>query len=273
MREHALAAARSSTRPTYRQPIEHHNPMETHATTVVWRRRPADRLRHDPGRRRTCASTSPRRSASKPSNVRVINPYVGGGFGSRAAAVVRTSCWPRWPRTSCRALGRVVLDAPADVQLVGHRPEDDQTIALGADARRHAARRSRHDVDRRRPRATRTTPRSVVQLAVALLLRVRRTCSVAHARARSTSRRPTFMRAPGEATGMFALESAMDELAYALGIDPLELRLRNHADPRRARGQAVLEQVAARVLRAGAPSGSAGRGARRRRARCATATS
>ena len=41
---------------------------------------------------------------------------------------------------------------------------------------------------------------------------------------------PTFMRAPGEASGSFALESAMDELAYALKIDPIELRLRNYAD-------------------------------------------
>jgi len=62
---------------------------------------------------------------------------------------------------------------------------------------------------------------------------------------------PTYMRAPGENPGMFAIESAMDELAYALSIDPVQLRLINHADARSARRKGVVEQVAEGVLRAG----------------------
>ncbi|MGN5478534.1 molybdopterin cofactor-binding domain-containing protein [Cupriavidus basilensis] len=59
---------------------------------------------------------------------------------------------------------------------------------------------------------------------------------------------PTFMRAPGEASGSFALECALDELADKLGMDPVALRLRNHADADPGKWTAVLEQVAARML-------------------------
>ncbi len=59
---------------------------------------------------------------------------------------------------------------------------------------------------------------------------------------------PTYMRAPGESSGNFALESAIDELAVALKLDPLEFRLRNYAETRPAREQAVRQQDAARVL-------------------------
>ena len=69
---------------------------------------------------------------------------------------------------------------------------------------------------------------------------------------------PGSMRAPGEAQGGFALESAIDELSYALGIDPLQLRLRNYAETPSAARAALVEQGAARVLRGRRASGSGG---------------
>ena len=69
---------------------------------------------------------------------------------------------------------------------------------------------------------------------------------------------PTFQRAPGEATGTFALEVAMDELAVALEIDPVALRLSNYADKEPVERQAVVEQAAARLLPPGCRSDSAG---------------
>ena len=83
---------------------------------------------------------------------------------------------------------------------------------------------------------------------------------------------PTFQRAPGESTGTFALESAMDELSYELDIDPIELRLKNYAERDPESEPAVVEQVAARVLSSWARSNSDGRSAIRSRARCATAS-
>ena len=82
---------------------------------------------------------------------------------------------------------------------------------------------------------------------------------------------PTFTRGPGEALGVFTLETAMDELASQLGIDPVELRLRNHTpvDPARP---PVVQRRARRSACASAPSGSAGPSGTRRRARPATAT-
>ena len=82
---------------------------------------------------------------------------------------------------------------------------------------------------------------------------------------------PTYMRAPGEASGVFALESAMDELAVALNIDPVELRLRNEPEQRRVQEAAVLEPLDAGMLPGSPPSASAGAGATPSRARCATA--
>ena len=79
---------------------------------------------------------------------------------------------------------------------------------------------------------------------------------------------PTFMRAPGEASGVFALESAMDELAVALNIDPVELRLRN--EPSRTSSKSCRSRAARRGNATGSPpSASAGAGATPSRAPCA----
>ena len=81
---------------------------------------------------------------------------------------------------------------------------------------------------------------------------------------------PNHMRGPGEASGIFALESAMDELSYELGIDPIELEPPQRAEDRRSRKQTVLQPLADRSATNLAPSASAGREGLPIRARCAT---
>ncbi len=83
---------------------------------------------------------------------------------------------------------------------------------------------------------------------------------------------PTYMRGPGATTGTFALESAMDDLAHRLGMDPIELRLRNEPDHDQTRRPAVLHSAADRMPAAQVPTSSAGREAIRHHGRRATAT-
>ncbi len=73
-------------------------------------------------------------------------------------------------------------------------------------------------------------------------------CITKYRLVRGNIQTPLYMRAPGECSGVFALDSALDELAYKLKIDPLEMRIRNHADTRSVERSAVVQQVAARML-------------------------
>jgi xanthine dehydrogenase YagR molybdenum-binding subunit len=109
---------------------------------------------------------------------------------------------------------------------VGHRPQTEQHMQLGADAA-GALQAVTHDT---------VSETSIVDEFVEPCgvfsrdLYAVRNYAMSHALARLNVSKPTFQRGPGESTGSFAMESAMDELAYELGMDPLELRLRNYAD-------------------------------------------
>jgi xanthine dehydrogenase YagR molybdenum-binding subunit len=157
-------------------------------------------------------------------NVRSLCPYVGGGFGSKG------SVWSHvvLAAMAARQVGRpvkLVLDRNQMFGPVGARPFTEQRLTLAAmtDGRLTA---SRHDV---------IAHTSMIEDWIepcALVTRMLYGCpnqETTHRLARMNLGTPTFMRAPGEASGSFALESAMDELAYALSMDPLQLRLRNYA--------------------------------------------
>jgi xanthine dehydrogenase YagR molybdenum-binding subunit len=109
---------------------------------------------------------------------------------------------------------------------VGYRPPTRQSIALAADGDGKLV-ALRHDV------VSATSTFEDWTESSAMVTRMLYACpngTTTHRLVKLNLGTPTFQRAPGEATGSFALETAMDELAYKLGIDPLELRLRNHAD-------------------------------------------
>jgi xanthine dehydrogenase YagR molybdenum-binding subunit len=158
-------------------------------------------------------------------NVRVIDPFVGGGFGCKGSTwshVVLAAMAAREVRRPVR----IVLDRWQMFGPVGGRPTTEQHVVLAAkrDGRLTAL---RHDV---------VSHTSVLEDYVEGSASPSR--SVYACPAGTTSHRlatlnlgvPTFQRAPGESTGTFALESAMDELALALNVDPVELRLANHSD-------------------------------------------
>jgi xanthine dehydrogenase YagR molybdenum-binding subunit len=219
-----LAAARTKLTQTYTTPVENHNPMEPHATIAVWHGDTKlvlyDATQGIFGVRNKIAKTF----GLDPRDVRVIDHYVGGGFGCKGTPWSHVAL----AALAARAVGRpvkLVVTRPQMFALVGHRPHTIQTVTLAADAAgkltaiRHAvvSETSRFD-EFAEPSALQTRHLYSCPNVV-----------TSHKLVRIDIPTPTFQRAPGEATGTFALETAMDELAYALALDPLELRIRNHA--------------------------------------------
>ena len=209
---------------TYSTPKQFHNPMETHATVASW---DGDKLtlwdatQNISGDKATVA-----RILSIPEeNVHTICPYVGGGFGSKGST---------WSHVVLAAMAARQINRPVQLSLerpqmfgpVGGRPQTEQHVTLAA-TRNGKLTAIKHECyshtsfieDFLEPSAAQTemlydcpallTSQKLVQLNVGT---------------------PTYQRAPGEATGTFALESAMDELAHKLKMDPIALRLANYAE-------------------------------------------
>lgn len=219
-----LAEAEVRIDAVYTTPLEHHNPIEPHATLAEW---DGDALTlHDAtqyvfGVRETIAATF----GIDAENVRVVSPFVGGGFGCKG------SVWSHvgLAAMAARELGRPVRLALDRTQMfgpVGGRPRTEQHFVVGA-RRDGTLTAIRHDV------ISHTSRFEDFVEQCAQPTRALYACpsgATSHRLARMDVATPTFQRAPGESTGNFAIESAMDELAYQLGIDPLDLRLKNHAE-------------------------------------------
>ncbi len=217
------AFERSSVRvdETYTTPAEHNNPMEPHATLAWWdgdQLTLIDSTQGPPRVREMIAQLF----GLDLSQVRVVAEHVGGGFGSKGS--VRPNAV--LAAMAARVTGRPIKCALSRQQLfalVGYRTPTIQRIRLGAgsDGRLNAI---GHDVVEQ----TSTVKEFAEQTAVATRHMYaapnRRT---AHRLVRLDVPTPAWMRAPGECPGMFALESAMDELATACRVDPVELRIRN----------------------------------------------
>ncbi len=229
--ERALRAAEVVVDATYRTPAEHNNPMEPHATVASWEGDQLTLFDSNQGPSRV-ARVIAGVFGLRPDQVRVITEHVGGGFGGKGQ--------PR-PSVVLAALAARVVRRPVKLAVtrrqmfavVGHRTPTIQRVRLAArpDGQLTAI---AHDVIEQ----SSTLKEFAEQTAVA-------TRHMYAAANRSTSHRlvrldvptPSWMRAPGECPGMFALESAMDELALACGVDPVELRIRNEpaADPETGR--------------------------------------
>ncbi len=219
-----LASADVTVEATYTTPDETNNPMGLFATVAFW---DGDSLTvHDSnqwphGVRATLAAAF----GVPESGVRVLTPFVGGGFGAGLRV------WPHVVLTAlaARTAGRpvkLVLTRPQMFTGIGHRTRTVQHIRLGAD-------RSGHLTALDHEAKASITVEDETYEPVAADSATAYACPNADTRdsqARLNIPNPTFMRAPGEAQGNFALESALDELAYAIGLDPLELRLRNYAE-------------------------------------------
>ena len=222
--DRALAAAFTRVEATYTTPFETHNPMEPHATVAVWQ---GDRLTlYDATqgifevRRKVSASFGlPKES------VRVISHFLGGGFGCKGSVWSHVILAVMAARLLQRPV-KLALTRPQMFGLVGGRPRTRQRVSLGASAT-GAITAIRHDS----LSATSTFDEFVEHVtAPTRAVYASPNVSTRERLVRLDIGTPTFMRAPGESSGSFAVESAMDELAVALQLDPLELRLRNHAD-------------------------------------------
>ena len=216
-----LAASAHRVDHVYSTPVEHHHPMEPHATVAVWEG--ADKLTlYDAtqGVGLTGAIAAYFLSL-KPENVRVIAPFVGGGFGSKGL----------WLHTLLVAIAAKAAGRPVKLALtrqmmqtnVGHRAATIQRVSLGTDpAGKLSVLRHHTDTYNNLTQFFEPSGKQSLVLYKAPLREV--TYNVAKLN-RGT---PTFMRAPGETPGTFALESAMDEMAYQLKMDPIAFRIANH---------------------------------------------
>ncbi len=222
--DEGFARATKRVDATYTTPMEHHNPIEPHATIAAWK---GDKLtlydatQYISGVKQTVAKTL----GIPPDNVRVVSKYVGGGFGCKGSVWSHVVLAAMAAQKANRPV-KLVVARPQMFGPVGGRPRTEQHIVLGAaDDGRLAA--LRHDVVSHTSQIEDFTEPSAAPTRV---LYACPNASTTHRLVKLNVGTPTFQRAPGEATGTFALEVAMDELAYALGMDPLELRLRNYAD-------------------------------------------
>ncbi len=223
--DHALATATHKLQLTYTTPNENHNPMEPHATIAVWQG--ADHLTlYDAtqgifGVRDRLAEVF----GIPKDNVRVVNHYVGGGFGCKGSAWSHVGLCALAAKVVQRPV-KLVITRPQMFSLVGHRPHTVQTIAIGCDAGGNLV-GIRHDV------VSETSQFDEFVEPAAMQTRMLYACDNVATKqelVRIDVPTPTFQRAPGLSTGTYAIECAMDELAYAAKLDPLELRLRNYAE-------------------------------------------
>ncbi|TCR65705.1 xanthine dehydrogenase family protein molybdopterin-binding subunit [Bosea sp. BK604] len=208
----------------YSLATEHHNPMELHGTTVVWESGGKITV-HDKtqGTLNTQGYVTSVFGLSS-DDVRVVSPFVGGGFGSALRP---------HHQLFLAVMASLVLERSVRVEMTRtqmfshvHRPQTINTVAISADPDGHilslqhnaVAATSRYE----------DYQENVVNWSG--MLYHSEATQLGYELAKLDIPTPGDMRAPGAPTGLFALESAMDELAHATGIDPIELRLRNYTE-------------------------------------------
>lgn len=221
--EENFAQAPFRVHQSYSTPSEHHNPMEPHATIAKWQ---DDRL--------TVWTKTQGVSNSKEflaavfeleeNQVQVISPYVGGAFGSGLRPQYQVVLAAQAAKVLQRPV-KVVLTRPQMFSF-GHRPAIKQEVKLSA-GRDGKLTCLSHKAWSATSRFEHFTP-TIVNWGGSLYATPHATFE--HYLVPMDIYTPLDMRAPGGATGMHALECAMDELAYLLGMDPLEFRLVNYAE-------------------------------------------
>ncbi|HEX6341966.1 xanthine dehydrogenase family protein molybdopterin-binding subunit [Umezawaea sp.] len=243
--EAALAAADVAVDATYRTPYQNHNALEPHALTVVWHG--DDLVVHDASQVVVhTAWTLAHMFGIEEERVHVTAPYVGGHFGGKGV-------WSHQPLAvaAAKLAGRPVrlaLSRKSVYRLVGGRSLTEQRVAIGAsaDGRFEAlihTGTSAHTRNDALVEAFPFTSRSAYATRTLLI-----DCQGAY----QDMLTPSTMRAPGEAVGSFALESAVDEVAVALGLDPVELRIRNEPAVDPTSGRPFSSRHVVEAWRAGA---------------------
>ncbi|MCC3155049.1 xanthine dehydrogenase family protein molybdopterin-binding subunit [Hymenobacter sp. BT770] len=220
-----MASAPVKLTAVYTHAINHHNPMEPGSTTAVWEA--PDRLtvyESTQGVTRTQKSLATMLGLPQ-DQVRVVTKYLGGGFGCKG------SCWPHTVLTAQAAKGvgrpvKLVLTRRQQFTSMGHREDQTQTLMLGASQEGKL-------LSLIHEKTSTTSPWDNYAEANSKIINILYDCPTFESHyqlARGNVMTSTFTRAPGEAPGSFAIECLMDDLAYQLNIDPIEIRLRNYAE-------------------------------------------
>lgn len=220
----AIAGAPVQAGGDYSQPSRHANPMEPSAILAAWddgRLTVYDAVQHLPAVQSALAAAF----GIEASQVRVVSPHTGGGFGVKAFV---------WPHEILASMAAKVVRRPVKLVLsrqqmyamVGPQPQMTQEVRLGASPTGKLL-GIRHDV----ANVTGVTD-DYVEFGSAPARSFYACDDIATSQSvrRGHMTLPTFMRSPWDGPGSFALGSAMDELARALGVDPLDLRLANYAE-------------------------------------------
>ncbi len=209
----------------YTSPIEVHNPMEMHAVTVVWEGEDKVTL-YDKTQSLADAQKNIMNLYNLPqTNVRIISKYIGGAFGS---------AFNFWPHTAAAVMGAKKVGKPLKLSLsrdqmftlVGFRPQAVQKIGMGAQQDGKLTGIT-HEAD------ACTSSYETFTEGIVNISRTLYACPNVNTRYKLYPLDisvPTWMRGPGETTGTYALECAIDEMAYAVNMDPLEFRLLNYSE-------------------------------------------
>ncbi len=245
--EKAFLSAQFKLDETYITPIEHHQPMAPHATLAVWDADDKLTIYNESqvvnGVQNAVAGTF----GLKPEQVRVITPHVGGGFGSKGGA---------WGHVIVAAIAAKITRRPVKLALtrnmmvnsVGLRQKNYQHIRLAAtkDGKLTAL-------------AHETTTHCAINEEfvepcgdVSEHMYAAENLKVTYKVVPMNIILPTYNRAPGKSTGSFALESAIDELAYKLKIDPVEFRIKNEPDKDPSSGKPWSSRSLVQALQKGA---------------------
>jgi xanthine dehydrogenase YagR molybdenum-binding subunit len=215
----------------YNTPINAHYPIELSSTIASWNGEALtlyDSTRWITGERKALAGYL----GMPEGHIHILSPLVGGAFGSKSFL---------WMHVVLAAIASRAIQRPVKLVLTrdhmfsstGHRPRTQQDISLVADTNGKILSSAHHTLTETSTVGHFCEPTG---LSTRFLYRSPRMV-VSHRVARINSPTPCFMRGPGEAPGLFALEVAMDELAYETGLDPVELRRRNHVDCDQASGK------------------------------------
>ena len=230
----------------YETPIEHHNPMEPHSTIAFWEGEKLTLYNGSQivnGAQGSAAATL----NIEPENVRIVTPFIGGGFGSKGG---------QWANLIIAAIAAKVVNRPVKLALarqqmfnsVGLRQRNQQKMRLAAtkdgklttlahETTTHCAINNEFvepcgDCSK----VLYDTPNSLISYRVVPLNIIL----------------PTYTRGPGKSTGSFALESAMDELAYKLKMDPIEFRIKNEPAKDPSNGKPFSSKTTVQCLQEGA---------------------
>ncbi|MCX6218097.1 xanthine dehydrogenase family protein molybdopterin-binding subunit [Spirosoma sp.] len=242
----ALRDAEFKVEEVYETPIEHHHPLEPHATIAEWN---GDRVTlYNSSQIVNGAQSAAANTLNiKPEQVRIITPYIGGGFGSKGG---------QWANLVLTAVAAKQVNRPVKLALtrqqmvnsVGLRQRNHQKVSLAAtkDGKLTAL---AHEI---------TTHGAIKEEFVepcgdcSKVMYAVPNSLITYRAVPMNVILPTYTRGPGKSTGSFALESAMDELAYALKMDPIELRIKNEPERDPSNGKPWSSRKAVDCLQVGA---------------------